>query len=245
MLPSAFVALEAHAAVAQRQGGPQGAAGARTRCARPPRPSTWRPGARRNNGSAAIWQDVLGVRAGRRAGQLLRAGGDSIRSIQVLAKATRAPDCALRLEELFRHQTIEELAVAAAGRTCEPPVPRTAARELLSDEDRRRCRPTVEDAYPLVDLQAGMLFHSAYSPQTAVYHDVFSSRMRGRLGPAALARVARAAAAPPRGAADRLRADRLPRPLQLVHREVAVPLAVDDLHGARGRGTGSASWPHG
>ena len=52
---------------------------------------------------------------------------------------------------------------------------------LLEDEDRARLPAGVEDAYPLVELQAGMLFHSALSPETAVYHDVFAARLTAEL----------------------------------------------------------------
>ena len=157
-------------------------------------------------------------------------GGDSIRSIQVLAKA-KQQQLSFTLEELFRLGTIEQLALAAAGRSGEPPVRRTAAGELLAEEDRQKLPAEIEDAYPLAELQAGMLFHSLYSPETAVYHDVFSSRItaawdEGHVREAVAAAMRRHAV---------LRTSLAPsgysRPLQLVHREVAVPLQIEDLRG--------------
>ena len=103
----------------------------------------------------------------------------------MLAEAASA-GLASRWRSCSAHQTIEELAAAAAGRSGEAAGRADRPLELVTEEDRRGCRRTVEDAYPLVDLQAGMLFHSALSPETAVYHDVFSSRMRGRLDEARL-----------------------------------------------------------
>ena len=74
-----------------------------------------------------------------------------------------------------------------------------------------------------------MLFHSVFSAETAVYHDVFSSRIAA---PWDEGRVRQAVAAAMRRHAV-LRTSLAPsgysRPLQLVHRDVAVPLAVEDL----------------
>ena len=84
---------------------------------------------------AAIWQRVLGVEQVGVRDNFFALGGDSIRSIQVLAAAKEA-QLALTLEDLFRQQTIEELAVVAAGKTGEAPAERTAAWSLISEEDR-------------------------------------------------------------------------------------------------------------
>jgi len=51
-------------------------------------------------------------------GQLLRLGGDSIRALQVLAQA-KERQLGLTLEDLFRQQTVAELAVTAAGKNGE------------------------------------------------------------------------------------------------------------------------------
>jgi amino acid adenylation domain-containing protein len=37
----------------------------------------------------------------------------------------------------------------------------------------------IVDSYPLTMLQAGMLFHSEYNPDSAVYHDVFAYHLKG------------------------------------------------------------------
>ena len=81
---------------------------------------------------AGIWQRVLGVEQVGVRDNFFALGGDSIRSIQVLAAAKEA-QLALTLEDLFRQQTIEELAVVAAGKTGEAPAERTAAWSLVSD----------------------------------------------------------------------------------------------------------------
>jgi amino acid adenylation domain-containing protein len=87
----------------------------------------------------------------------------------------------------------------------------------------------IEDAYPLSHLQAGMLFHSEYAPESAVYHDVISYRI-------ALPYDARAAQQAVEQVVERhevLRTSidmtRFSQPLQIVHRKVHVPVKTEDL----------------
>ncbi|CAG0993703.1 partial microcystin synthetase protein McyA, partial [Anaerolineae bacterium] len=89
----------------------------------------------------------------------------------------------------------------------------------------------MEDAYPLSRLQAGMLFHSAYSPETdiAVYHDIFSFHLRAVFDLAALQRAVNQIVL--RHAVLRTSFDltNFSQPLQLVHNVVHVPVHVEDL----------------
>jgi amino acid adenylation domain-containing protein len=90
---------------------------------------------------------------------------------------------------------------------------------------------TVEDAYPLASLQAGMLYHSAYEPESATYHDIQTLTLRGRFDPDALAGVLAELAA--RHAVLRTSFDLVSfsEPIQLVHQGATVPLATTDLTG--------------
>ena len=49
---------------------------------------------------------------------------------------------------------------------------------LIASEDREKLGNIGDDAYPLSQLQAGMLFHGEYSQSSTTYHDVFSFRIR-------------------------------------------------------------------
>ena len=158
-------------------------------------------------------------------------GGDSIRSIQVLAKAREA-NLGLTLPAAVPAPDDRRAGGAGgpgAGGSSRwrGPSPgawcRRKTGQLAAEAD-------VEDAYPLVELQAGMLFHSAYSPETAVYHDVFSSRIRTALDEELLRR-SRSAGVVSRHAVLRtsFALSGYSQPLQLVHREVDVPLSVEDL----------------
>src|ERR1051326_341385 len=128
---------------------------------------------------AGVWSEVLGIEQISIHDTFFQLGGDSIRSIQVLAKA-RAAGFNLSVQQLFQHPTIYDLAQTqldeetfAAG-----PLP---AFSLISEADREALGEGVVDAYPLTRLQAGMLFHGAYDPSAAVYHDILSFHLRAPL----------------------------------------------------------------
>jgi hypothetical protein len=91
--------------------------------------------------------------------------------------------------------------------------------------------PSLEDVYPLSSLQQGLLFHSLYAPNSAVYFTQMSCQIRGRLDLEAFER------------AWRLVVDRhsilrtsflwkgLQAPLQIVHKKVEAPWLQEDWRG--------------
>ena len=232
MVPSAFVMLDPLPLVAQRQGGSQRPAGTRYV---PSGTGAGVCGSAERDGTDA-GRDLAG-RSGRgprgREGQLLRPGRRFDPQHPGAGQGPRGGSGS-DPAELFQQQTIGELALVAGQGQVEAAIPRTEAWSLVSDEDRALLGEDVEDAYPLVELQAGMLFHSAYSPETAVYHDVFSCRLRAPLDVDRCNKPS-PAARPTRRAANQLRLVGYRQPLQLVHRDVRVPLAVEDLRTLRAR----------
>ena len=52
--------------------------------------------------------------------------------------------------------------------------------ELVSPAARAELPEDVEDAYPLAQAQAGMLFHSERQRASSMYHDLFTMRVEGR-----------------------------------------------------------------
>lgn len=176
-----------------------------------------------------IWSEVLGVEQVGVESNFFSLGGDSIRSIQVRANA-QSVGLNFTVQQLFRHQTIAELAAEISK--SEPgyvPTPQTSPFSLISETDRQKLPDDVEDAYPLAMSQAGMLFHSQYSPGDALYHVVSSIHFRVPFDAAMI-----------RSAVQQL-AERHPilrtsfdlanysEPLQLVHSSVEIPLEIDDL----------------
>jgi aryl carrier-like protein len=178
---------------------------------------------------AGIWADVLDLeRVGVTDGFFV-LGGDSIRSVRVLAKA-RERGLEFSLQQLFRHQTIAELArEIAMAETPSLPMQETKPFELISEADRDKLPPGVVDAYPLTMMQGGMFFHMALSPDTSVYHNVNGWHLRAPFDPQCFEEaVARAVARHPilRTSFD---LTSYSEPLQLVHESATLQVGVTDL----------------
>ena len=231
MVPSAFVVLETlpltpHGKVDRR------ALPAPTAVRAEAEASWEEPQSPAERALAGIWRDVLGVERVGRHDNFFDLGGDSIRSIKVLALA-RERGLALSLQQLFQHQTIAgiaaELSPAAPAEAPEALEPFA----LLSDEDRRaiadRFGDEAEDAYPLTRLQEGMLFHGAFTEASTTYHNVSSFHVRVAFDEAALGAALDRLVARHAVLRTSLHPTGFSEPLQIVHRRIETPLAIDDL----------------
>ncbi|MEM7350265.1 MAG: amino acid adenylation domain-containing protein [Acidobacteriota bacterium] len=176
------------------------------------------------------WAEVLGLEQIGINDNFFHLGGDSIRSIELRAKA-RQRGLEFTIADVFQHQTIAALAAFLGTRSGGTEPADDSNYEpfaLLSDEDRAKIPEGVEDAFPLGMMQQGMLFHSLSSTDATTYHDVGSYRFRIPFEPDAFRRaIARIAA---RHAAIRTSFDytTFSEPLQLIHRHVEVPVGVED-----------------
>nr|WCB70647.1 NRPS modules 10-13 [Corallococcus coralloides] len=183
----------------------------------------------RETALASIWAAELGVDRVGIHDNFFALGGDSIRSIQIRARAKEA-GLHFTLKQLFEHPTVAGLAAAATATAAEGSVA-SAPFSLVPAADRERLPPGLEDAYPLTRLQAGMLFHSDFNVGAGEYHDLFTYELRARYDEAAfgemLARILR------RHSILRTSFDlsRFSIPLQLVHADLEMPLHREDLRG--------------
>ncbi|MBW8875034.1 MAG: amino acid adenylation domain-containing protein, partial [Acidobacteria bacterium] len=182
---------------------------------------------------AEVWSQVLGLDRVGVEDNFFTLGGDSILSLRVLALAGER-GIALSLPDLFRHQTVGELAaVAASAASVASPAglarPVTYPFSLVSPADRALLPAGVEDAYPVTQLQAGMLYHMELTPDYPLYHNVDSWRVRGRLVPETLDEAVRRVVARHPVLRTSFDLTRFGEPLQLVHREAPSPLVVEDL----------------
>jgi amino acid adenylation domain-containing protein len=125
---------------------------------------------------AAIWSQVLGAEKVGRNDNYFTIGGDSIRAVQVAAKAQER-GLAVAVHDLFETPTIAALAKAVEHSEAAAPH-ENAPFCLISAEDRALVPPDIEDAFPLTPLQMGMAFHADYAAGTSVYHDVFTFHLR-------------------------------------------------------------------
>ncbi len=125
-----------------------------------------------------IWGEVLGVERVGIGDNFFKLGGDSILSIQIVARARKA-GLEFSVQDLFEHQTIAELATAVQQEKGKQEIV-SLPFELVGEEVRARLPEDIEDAYPLTRLQAGMLFHSHFAPGSRIYHIVIGWRVNLR-----------------------------------------------------------------
>jgi len=178
---------------------------------------------------ANIFAEVLGVdRVGVNDNYFAR-GGDSIRSVRVLALA-RERGMEFTLQSLFRHQTVSELAAELTeGETISTTLDGVGPFSLVQEADRPLLPQGIEDAYPLSMLQAGMLYHMQLLPDRPAYHNVCSYQIRAAFDAAVFEEAVNRVVA--RHPALRTSFDlaRYSEPLQLVQREARMQIPVSDL----------------
>ncbi|AUB43295.1 Non-ribosomal peptide synthetase component F (plasmid) [Nostoc flagelliforme CCNUN1] len=175
-----------------------------------------------------IWSEVLGVEQVGIYDNFFALGGDSLRAVQVLAKADKS-GLKLSLKQIFNHQTIYDLVGVTQQSDLSPSILKTAPFSLISSEERQSLPNEIEDAYPLTRLQLGMLFHSEYAPETAVYHDVFSYYLQAPLNIQILHSAIKEIVTRHPVLRTSIAMNQFSQPLQLVHSQVSIELPVDDL----------------
>ena len=176
---------------------------------------------------ADAWAETLGVRRVGIDDNYFALGGDSIRSIRTRAGVLeRGFD--FSLQQLFEHPTIRDLAgqVEVAENhfaldSQEQPF------ALISEEARRKLPSALDDAYPLSRLQAGMVFHSEFSPDYIVY--VTSLRLRLPLDIEKLQYALDQMANRHEMLRTSFALNGFSEPLQFVHQTTHLPLVVEDL----------------
>ncbi|WP_441249244.1 amino acid adenylation domain-containing protein [Kitasatospora sp. McL0602] len=161
-------------------------------------------------------------------------GGDSMHAIRVRTETERQ-GWTFAVSELFQGPSIRELArvirpLDASGATAAKSRPF----ELVPAADLAQLPEGLDDAFPLSAMQTGMLYHAAITEESAVYRVVTSVRVATALDLTALQDALD----------DTARRHPLLRcsfdltsystPLQLVHRDVRVPLETADDLGALG-----------
>ncbi|MET0264269.1 MAG: amino acid adenylation domain-containing protein, partial [Duganella sp.] len=189
----------------------------------------------------AAWSAVLKVEQVGVDDNYFDIGGDSIRSIAIVAAARQA-GVELTIVDLFRHPTVRTLAQALAERianicstsssTSSIDAQTADHSDLLAVADRALLPAEVEDAYPMTLLQRGMVFHNQYRHDAGLYHDVISICVTVPAWDEALLRTVLAAMSV-RHPVLRTSFDMsgYSEALQLVWRHAGTPLQVIDLQG--------------
>ncbi|RBL91355.1 non-ribosomal peptide synthase/polyketide synthase [Chitinophaga flava] len=134
---------------------------------------------------AAIWQELLGVERVGIHDNFFELGGDSIRVIRVVSKISQVFDKQVRVFDVYRANTIQDLAVLLDKQDVDSDHKTTlykasvAALELLRDTLLPQLPDAglIEDIYPMSDIERGMVYASMLNAGDALYHDQFVGRI--------------------------------------------------------------------
>ncbi len=184
---------------------------------------------------AGIWMEVLGMSQVSMTSDFFRLGGDSIRSIQVVARARRA-GLALTPMLIFQHPTIEELATMAGRVVAHPmnqeaPIDGRALTQLDQDTLNRLVGQNgqIEDIYPLAPLQEHMFFRCLTTPEPGLFIGHQIMLIEGvELDAAAFEQAWRQVANRYSIARTSFTWQELDQPLQVVHRQAHLSLEQHD-----------------
>lgn len=177
---------------------------------------------------AEVWAEVLELERVGVRDSFFALGGDSIRSLSLIAKM-RAKGLEVTLAQLFESPTIEALAVGArssAGAAAALGEPFDG----LTPQQRAALPEEIEDAWPMTQLQRGMVFHSVFTPGSTLYQDTFSYHLEVPFTAEHLVEAARVLT--PRHPSLRLSFDLDAEvPISRVHRQADLSIRIDDLSG--------------
>ena len=176
----------------------------------------------------SIWEQVLGLEQIGINDNFFGLGGDSIRSLQVLSLAKNR-GLNFNLQQLFKYQTVRELAAALYTNTNGKERRRVQPFELVPLADRELLPEGLQDAYPLAKLQAGMIYHMALRPEDPLYHNVDSMLLRARFDGDLLEEACARIVERHPMLRTSFALSGFSEALQFVHHEARLPVPVDDI----------------
>ncbi|MEU7740484.1 amino acid adenylation domain-containing protein [Nonomuraea sp. NPDC049158] len=177
---------------------------------------------------ARVWAEVLGVASVGVHDNFFALGGNSIHFVTVLARA-RACGLDFTFQQLFENPTIAGL--VALARDADPATRPLRPFELLTPEDQAKIPAGVADAYPMTQLQAGLVFQSELSHNTVEYHDIISYTIQSSFDAGCFERAVRHIVAANPIFRTSYHLTGYGEYLQLVHEDAPSPLYIADLRG--------------
>ncbi|GAA3495614.1 hypothetical protein GCM10019016_027140 [Streptomyces prasinosporus] len=183
----------------------------------------------------AVWREVLGVETVGVEDNFFDLGGDSLRAV-ALVGALRGGEYDVTVRDVFEHRTPAELVAFATGRPAPAaPRPPVAPFALLGDEDRDRLPDGLVDAYPLAQVQLGMVVEMLADNGRNHYHNSTCFRILDDrpLDPGVLRRTVDTVLARHEILRSSFAIEGYSVPLQLVHPagDVTAPVTTRDLTG--------------
>ncbi|MGW6985756.1 condensation domain-containing protein, partial [Streptomyces sp. NPDC054932] len=179
-----------------------------------------------------VWQNVLGHDRIGIHDSFFDLGGHSLRAVNLVGKLREAGfDLAVR--DVFQHRTVARLAELVTGRDSIEATAAVTPYALISDDDRAKLPTGLDDAYPVSQVQLGMLIEMLIDEGGNNYHNATSFRIKDRqpFSADALREAARQVTARHDVLRTSFDLSTYSVPLQLVHTEAEMPVVVRDLTG--------------
>jgi amino acid adenylation domain-containing protein len=182
---------------------------------------------------AAVWGEMLGVpQVGVHDG-FFDLGGDSIRAV-ALVGALRDAGLDVAIADVFEYRTVARLCEQLSDRqVLTDKASPVAAFELICEQDRALLPAGVVDAYPLSQVQTGMVVEMLTDTELSIYHNTTSFRIRdGKpFSLPALREAAAVVAARHEVLRTSIELTGYSVPMQLVHADAVIPVGARDLQG--------------
>jgi amino acid adenylation domain-containing protein len=130
---------------------------------------------------AGIWASVLKLKQVGIHDNFFKTGGDSILSIRLISRINKQLKVSLNIAQLYEYSTIAQLSsfiTKAQGITAEEEKIREKINARIESQklailDEIANKDSIEDIYPMRDIQKGMILLSAMNPAAGMYHDQF------------------------------------------------------------------------
>src|SRR5579859_5666021 len=176
---------------------------------------------------AEAWREALDLSSIGIDDNFFDVGGDSIRSIKARAKALER-GVTFTLQQLFQNPTVRKLSEEISHAQVKPESSSLYTPfNMISLEDREKMPVDIEDAYPISQLQAGMVFHSEFSADYSIY--VSSLHLRVPFQAEKMQMALDQMAVRHEMLRTSFDGNTFSQPLQLVHRNARLELHVEDL----------------
>ena len=180
---------------------------------------------------ADVWRDALGLPRVGIHDDFFTEGGDSIKALRVSARL-KSLGFEASTEALFEYPNIAQLsrALNSGTESAAPGLPDSLKREL--ERVAALLPEEAADAYPLTQLQLGMLFHTAESAQEVKpYHNVSLFKLEGSFDEPSFRRAVGKLILTHPALRTGFEMEAYGLPMQIVYREVAPPVTVERLDG--------------
>ncbi|MFE2729447.1 condensation domain-containing protein, partial [Kitasatospora sp. NPDC059327] len=188
---------------------------------------------------AGVWTEILGTERVGVHDSFFDLGGDSIRAV-ALVGALRSAGFPTTVRDVFAARTVAGLA-AVTGLALPESLATVgvAPFALIGDEDRVKLPADVVDAYPLSQIQTGMVVEMFADTGRNLYHNVSTYRIRDTdtFSPEAFTQASAILVARHEALRTSIHLTGYSRPLQLVHATAEPAVGVTRLTGLDEAGT--------